>query len=214
MLYEIERRASPGAPTTTDEHAILGYASVFSSLSQDLGGFRERVLPGAFDKSLRDRIDVVARAHHDSAYHLGRVSTGRLKLSVDSRGLRYECQVPNTQAGRDVWELVQLGEIKESSFAFYVDREGQRWLPRGEDGLPIRELVNVVLVDVAPVVSGAYSSTVVGARTLAMAKAAATGRPFDPGNAPTVNGVPMRPTTVDGVTMWTNRARLALARCR
>jgi HK97 family phage prohead protease len=153
------RAGKDGAPT------ITGYAAVFNSMSEDLGGFREVIRPDAFTKSLEGTGDVLARAEHDSKMLLGRRSTGTLKLSVDERGLLYEINPPDTQAGRDVVTLIKRGDVKQSSFAFRVPDAGDSW-DTGPDGLLLRELLNVELVDVAPVAMPAYQATTVSARAL------------------------------------------------
>ena len=68
--------------------AIVGYAARYNRLSLDLGGFREEILPGAFDKILnrqRAKADVVALFNHDSNMVLGRTASGTLELSSDDK---------------------------------------------------------------------------------------------------------------------------------
>ena len=135
---------------------VIGHASVFNSLSEDLGGFREKIMPGAFDDVLTN--DTRAYFNHDPNLILGRVSAGTLRLSVDEKGLRYELDVPNTTAGRDLKENMRLGNITQSSFAFTIGKNGDSW-ERNEDGTDVR-IINKVnrLYDVSPVSLPAYPS--------------------------------------------------------
>ena len=143
---------------------VIGHAAVFNTLSEDLGGFREKIQPGAFDDVLEN--DVRAYFNHDPNYLLGRTSAGTLRLSVDDKGLRYELDVPNTSAGRDLKENMRLGNITQSSFAFTIGKDGDSW-ERSENGADIR-VINKVnrLYDVSPVSLPAYPS----ANDLALAK--------------------------------------------
>jgi HK97 family phage prohead protease len=45
----------------------------------------ERIMPGAFDKALRED-DVRGTFNHDSSCLLGRTASGTMRLSVDRRG--------------------------------------------------------------------------------------------------------------------------------
>jgi HK97 family phage prohead protease len=162
----VEFRSSDGEPPR-----LVGYAALFNVESRNLGGMREIIRPGAFDRALREKHDVVARTNHRSESLLGRVSNGTLRLTVDERGLKYEVDLPNTTAGRDTLEYVKRRDISESSFAFMVDRSGQRMEARASDGLPLRELLDLDLVDVAPVGDqAAYPATQVSARVLELAQ--------------------------------------------
>lgn len=167
---EIERRYVKGAVEYREDASgsspghLSGYALKFDRLSQNLGGFVERVAPGAVDKSLADQLDVLARWNHDDAYLLGRTSSGTLSLRTDATGLVYDVTLPDTTAGRDVAELARRGDVSQSSFAFAVidDEWGQT-----EQGMPLRTLNAIKLYDVAPVNSPAYLDTSVAVRSLA-----------------------------------------------
>ena len=150
--YEIESRLTK----KNGQDVVVGHAAVFNSLSEDLGGFREKIMPGAFDDVLKN--DVRAYFNHDPNFLLGRTSAGTLRLSVDEKGLRYELDVPNTTAGRDLKENLRLGNITQSSFAFTIGKDGDSW-ERNEDGADIR-IINKVnrLYDVSPVSLPAYPS--------------------------------------------------------
>jgi HK97 family phage prohead protease len=140
--------------------SIVGYAAVYNRLSLDLGGFKEEILPGAFDKILsrqRGRQDVVALFNHDSNIVLGRTSSGTLELSSDDKGLKYVVTPPVSRA--DVLELIQRRDVRGSSFAFTVDKSGESFRT-GEDGKAVRQIREVSgLYDVGPVLVPAYPST-------------------------------------------------------
>ena len=140
--------------------AIIGYAAVYNRLSLDLGGFREEILPGAFDKILsrqRGKGDVVALFNHDSNIVLGRSSSGTLELSSDDKGLKYVVTPPVSRA--DVLELIQRRDVRGSSFAFTVDPKNESFRT-GDDGKAIRQIREVSgLYDVGPVLNPAYPST-------------------------------------------------------
>lgn len=147
------------------EGKLYGYAALFDSLSEDLGGFREIIRPGAFADSLRDYPDVRALAQHDSRMVLGRTKNGTLKLEEDSRGLRVEITPPNTSAGRDIVELVRRGDIDAMSFAFEVtDPRDEEVDYTGE--LPTRILRRVRLFEVSLVTFPAYADTQVALRSI------------------------------------------------
>ena len=144
---------------------ITGYAVRYNTLSVDLGGFREQILPGAFDKVLnrqRGKQDVVALFNHDPNQLLGRTSSGTLELSSDDSGLRYSVSLPNTELGRTIREMVDRRDLRGSSFAFTLQPgKGDSWEP-GEDGKPLRSIREVNgLFDVSVVTHPAYSSSTV-----------------------------------------------------
>src|SRR5262245_6404384 len=102
---------------------ITGYAVVFNSFSQDLGGgwfenFREVIKPEAVERTFRENIDVRAFVDHDPAKILGRVTAGTLRMKPDERGLRVEIEPGNQSYARDVIESIQRRDISGMSFAF------------------------------------------------------------------------------------------------
>lgn len=143
---------------------ITGYAAVYNSLSHDLGGFRERIAPGAFDKAIGG--DVMGRYNHELI--LGRTTAGTMRLFPDEKGLRYEITPANTAITRHVVESIKRGDVSGSSFAFRAIDDS--WSK--EDGAVVRELRNVELFDVGPVDQPAYPGTngTVSMRALERAK--------------------------------------------
>ena len=150
-LHFAETRNEDGTITSP---RIVGYPVVFNSLSNDLGGFVEKVQRGAFAQSLNDNDEVHALFNHDSDKVLGRRGSGTLRLWEDDYGLRMELDPPNTTLGNDVVELLKRGDLVSMSFGFYdVD---DSWEVR--DGANVRTINSARLFDVSIVVNPAYSS--------------------------------------------------------
>lgn len=155
---------------------IAGHAAKFDVLSEDLGGFRERIAPGAFAKSIQSA-DVRALWNHDANIVLGRNKSGTLRLSEDSAGLYYEVDVPDTQLIRDmVLAPIARGDVNQCSFGFYTLSD--KWAK--VDGDWVRTLLEVELFDVSPVTYPAYPATDVAVRSLQAAQAAASPLPAVP----------------------------------
>ena len=145
----------------SDGPVITGYAAVFDLLSEDLGGFKERVLPGAFTDTLKGKPDVKALIDHDSSKILGRTTAGTLKLEEDKKGLAVRISPADTTAGTDILKSIKRGDIDQMSFAFQTVTD--RW--HTEDEEEIRELVEVKLFEVSIVAFPAYQDTSVAVRS-------------------------------------------------
>lgn len=162
----VELRVEGGGDKPTK---IVGYAAVFNSASQLLGegnrSFIETIRPGAF-KELLASADCRGRYNHDAI--LGRTKAGTCRIAEDAVGLRYEIDLPDTTAGRDVAESIRRGDVDGSSFAFRIQPSGESW-KMGDGGIAQREITKVSeLLDVGPVDFPAYEATAgtVGLRTL------------------------------------------------
>jgi hypothetical protein len=131
-------------------------AAPFNTLSEDLGGFVERIVPGAFARSLRER-DVKAFVHHDLRLMLGRVGNGTLRLDEAAEGLRFEVDPPKTDTGFDTSRLVRRRDLIGMSFGFRVPEGGDAWAREG--GRVVRTLLEVELVEISAVVFPAYPRT-------------------------------------------------------
>jgi len=147
---------------------IKGYAIVFNSLSVDLGGFREIIMPSAVDRTLSEAMDVRALVDHDSSKVIGRTRAGTLSLRKDKSGLRVDIDPADTTTGRDILELVRRGDITGMSFAFRTLTD--EW--RMEDGEAIREVHDMTISEVSIVTFPAYQDTSVEvqARSLEVAQ--------------------------------------------
>ena len=146
---------------------LRGVAIAYGPRSKNLGGFTEIIEPGAFDHILaRRKQDVVALFNHDPNQVLGRTTAGTLRLWSDERALRYEVDpLPNTQLARDLLENCRLGNISGSSFAFTVEKDGERY-EEDDDGNITRHITRASgLFDVSPVTNPAYESATVSVRS-------------------------------------------------
>jgi uncharacterized protein len=159
----VECRSSPGVVALRSQggRTIGGYAVVFGKRSKNLGGFVEIVAAGALNRSRGNGWpNVLARYEHTDL--IGTAAAGTLRLEIDRTGLAYSVDVPRSRD--DVLELVERGDVRFSSFAFRVHSDD--WSTT-EQGYPLRTLLSVELVDVAPVVDPAYPDATAGLRSLA-----------------------------------------------
>jgi HK97 family phage prohead protease len=149
----------------SDKRTIGGYAAKFNRMSQNLGGFKEQIAPGAFNRSASQGWpDVQARYNHDDNMLLGTTGGNSLRLYVDEMGLNYDVDLLDDELSQRIYKLVERGDVRQSSFAFIADQD--EWTA-DDTGFPMRTLHQVRLLDVAPVNAPAYLDTSVGLRSLA-----------------------------------------------
>lgn len=146
-----------------DLPVIEGYAAVYDMWSEDLGGFREIIRPGAFTNSLQRGDDVRALIDHDSSRIIGRTKSGTLSIRDTRKGLRVEIRPPDTASGRDLVTSIKRGDLDGMSFAFRTVSD--RWGTENEEA--VRELLEADLRDVSVVAFPAYPQTEVALRSLA-----------------------------------------------
>jgi HK97 family phage prohead protease len=142
-----------------DGMTFTGYASVFNSPSEDLGGFVEYVAPGAFKRSLQSRNEVKLLWNHDSGEPLASLRGGTMSLVEDERGLKVTASLPQTSRGKDVAELLRTKVIDSMSFGFNVIKDS--WSRDGQT----RTLESVRLFEVSIVSFPAYEATTAQVRS-------------------------------------------------
>jgi uncharacterized protein len=179
------READPGGGIGA---SIEGMAARFGVCSHDLGGFVERISPGAFTRSLQSDRDVLCLLNHDNNKILGRRKNKTLYLNENSQGLHFRCELPDTTDGKNVAALLKRGTLSDCSFAFAVDDGGDDWTDEDRSSLflddddddndddqddedrsqrvKVRTLRSVRLFDVSVVCSPAYPKTSVGLNSL------------------------------------------------
>jgi hypothetical protein len=170
----MERRIITGssirAASTASGNTLEGLAARYNSRSQpirDAKGrtFHETIARGAFKSILASNPDVRCLFNHDPNKILGRTTARTLTLSETTEGLAFRCDLPDTQAGRDVHAMIQRGDINQCSFGFNCDPDDSDWSQ--EENSILRTIRNFrELSDVSPVTFPAYEDTTVAARSL------------------------------------------------
>lgn len=164
---ELEKRATKleirQAQGDAESRTVSGYASSFDddyTLIYDAWGekFYERVMPGAFAKTLAQRNDQVMLLNHDYNKLVGKRGIN-LILEEDAKGLRFEVDLPNTRDGNDLLEMVRSGLVDGCSFGFYVTDEDVRWDDKNN---LYRDIKEVELREITATPFPAYSSTTIG----------------------------------------------------
>jgi len=149
---------------------ISGYAAVFEQKTKIGTWYEEQIARGAFDEC--DFSRCVLNFNHDDNILLGRVSSGTLKIEVDEKGLRFECELPDTTTANDILTLIRRGDIEGCSFAFVVRESSWEWLsdedPAQLDQRTIMKISEVF--DVSVVTHPAYEQTSVDARSAEAAR--------------------------------------------
>lgn len=156
-----ERRKIDNEITSVNERTIEGYALIFNSLSEDLGGFKEQIDSNALSDVIV-KSDVFALLNHNEERGIlarSKNGKGTLQLSIDEKGLKYTFDAPTFDLGNEVLFHIRNKNITQSSFAFLVAEDN---FEKQSDGTFIRTIKKIEqLYDVSPVYQPAYSATVV-----------------------------------------------------
>ena len=158
----------------TQYRTLQGYASVFGIPSDDLGGFREMIAPGAFTRALEaPDLNVCLLWNHDPDTVMASTRNGTLELTQDKKGLRMWARVDMTDFdAQRVVGKIRSGLVDQMSFAFTIADDGDEWDMR--DGKPFRIVRDVDgLYDVSAVTWPAYP---VGTKVELLDRALRSGR--------------------------------------
>jgi HK97 family phage prohead protease len=142
---------------------VRGYLAVYNTRSVDLGGFVEKVMPGAFKSALQPGADIRLLTNHDWSKPLARTAAGTLQLRDDDYGLGFSAELPNTTYANDLAESMQRGDVTGCSFGFNCDPDGDSWDNEGGD--VVRSLRSVTMMEGSIVSSPAYLQATVSLRT-------------------------------------------------
>lgn len=147
-----------------ESREIKGVAVVFNKWSRDLGGFKERIMPGAITQDLINRSDIIANCEHDSTNYMmarSRNGHGTLKLELKDDGLHFSFEAPTTPKGEEILYHVRSGNVDECSFAFTISSEkgAEKWY-KDSDGAFLRDINKIGgLYDISLVAHAAYGDT-------------------------------------------------------
>jgi HK97 family phage prohead protease len=156
-----------------DGRTLEGYAAVFNSTARikDMqGDFDEVILPGAFKRSLEQRMPVL-QFDHGKDPRIGGVPIGTIeRLAEDSRGLHVRARLFTHPDVERVREAIAGKAVKGMSFRFAIAKGGDKWTSRGGD-VDLREIREAETHELGPVVFPAYDHTSVSVRSLLAAMA-------------------------------------------
>lgn len=148
-----------------DGFTLEGYAAVFDApteINSWEGNFEERIAPGAFAKTLKERTPVIQWDHgHDAA--TGSVPIAAIdKIREDDHGLFVSARMFDNARVEPIRQAIAGGAIDGMSFRFRVVKE--EWDESGD--MPVRTIKELDLFELGPVAFPAYTSTSVGVRSL------------------------------------------------
>lgn len=145
------------------KRVLKGRALVFNTRSGNMGWGKKVYEVIARDALLEtDMTQVICKFNHDMNKVLGTSWAGTLRFEVNENGLDYEVDLPDTETGREVYELAKRGDLRGNSFEFIPNAKGMQIDRMEENG---EEIIQVTvtridgLYDVAPVMRPAYPST-------------------------------------------------------
>lgn len=159
LLYETRSLAEPPEIRSDAGRLVAsGVAIRYGVRSKPiLGRFVEEIRAGAATKTMQER-DVLALHEHERSMMLGRTSSGTLRLTDSATELRYEIDLPDTGAGRDVAALMERGDLKGSSFGFRANPKMTTWSV--DKGMAVRSVGEMSLLHhIATTVDPAYNET-------------------------------------------------------
>ncbi len=135
----------------------------YNSDSHDLGGFVERIAPGAFSSSVK-RGDMLALVDHDVNRPLANQRAGSLVMTDTPDGLSLEITPTEASWGSDTVTAVREGNKAGVSFGFNYVEGGADW--QRDNGRTVCTLRDINAVEVSVVTRGAYPAASVGLRSL------------------------------------------------
>lgn len=117
--------------------------------------FTEVLRRGCFRSAVGQ--DVICTFNHNADNLLGRTSSGTLTLADSPDGLRWSVTLPDYAS--DIKEMVKRGDLNGCSFTFTTRTGGEVWTKS------TRELTDINLYELGPVVFPAYQASKVGLRS-------------------------------------------------
>jgi HK97 family phage prohead protease len=162
VVRMVDFRAAKSADGTTLE----GYGAVFNewtNIEDNMGVYRERIVPGAFKRTLGMRTPIL-QFDHGAHPLIGSIPLGRItSITEDDHGLRVKARLSDNWLVQPVRDAIRDGGITGMSFRFRILDES--WERSRTDGMEERTIREVELYEVGPVVFPAYEQTSVGVRS-------------------------------------------------
>ncbi|WP_026688795.1 phage major capsid protein [Alteribacter aurantiacus] len=144
---------------------VSGYVNKVEQLSEVLGSakkFVEKIAKGAFDRAIKNtKTDIDFLAEHDTKQVLASTRNNSLSLREDNVGLYMEATIVPTSYGKDYYELINSGILRNMSFGFRTVKD---YWKSGLNGIAERTIHELELFEVSAVKNPAYSQSTLSAR--------------------------------------------------
>lgn len=168
-MTQLELRALPlNLDDEQSESTLSGVVNVPGSQSEILTNpisgkkFREVIEPGTFAKALEKAESVDLLYQHDKEKILSTTDNGSLDLYEDDEsGLVMSAKITQTSWGKDAYQMIKDGIVRSMSFGMNVIHD--TWL-KGADGIPLRIIDEINLIEVSAVRNPAYAASAIEAR--------------------------------------------------
>lgn len=165
-LNELTLQSVTTSETSTDL-VVEGYVNETGKWSHQMrskkGPFIEKIMPGAFKKALKNGNDIHFLAEHDSNKILSSTRNNSLTLSEDEVGLKMKATISKTTYGKDYYQLIKDGILRNMSFGFFPIKDTWK---KNAKGILERSISELALFEVSVVTNPAYPTTSLSARGL------------------------------------------------
>ncbi|WP_368906738.1 phage major capsid protein [Bacillus wiedmannii] len=142
---------------------VSGYVNKTEQFSEMLGRnekFKEKISRGAFKRAIEKAKEIHFLAEHDGEKILSSTRNGSLELSEDANGLYMSAIITPTSWGKDYYELIKSGILKNMSFGFRSIKDSWKKV----EGYFERIVHELELFEVSVVKDPAYSQSSISAR--------------------------------------------------
>lgn len=149
-----------------NEVRLRGLAIPYGQLSNNpisgMPDIKERILPGAFTKSLESGRDVMMLWNHELKYIFGRTSRQTLELHEGADGVSFSNVPPESGWAKDLLPSIKRGDYSNMSFSFTDDVKAKMTL---ENGKYVRNVSQATLYEISLVPYAVYETTHIGLRS-------------------------------------------------
>jgi HK97 family phage major capsid protein/HK97 family phage prohead protease len=163
MKMELRFNQSDIQTNEDDSMTVRGYVNKTEHYSELLGHskrFKEKIAKGAFSNAIRKAKEIHFLAEHDNKQILASTRNGSLQLSEDENGLYMSATISPTSWGKDYYQLIKSGIMRNMSFGFRAIKDS--WRNRGD--YFERTVNELELFEVSVVRDPVYSNSTIAAR--------------------------------------------------
>ena len=165
MKMELRVQDSELRANSDGSLTVSGYVNKTGQLSETLGvtkRFKEKISRGAFSRAIQSATkDIDFLAEHKGDLILASTRNGSLQLNEDEQGLFMSAKVTPTSWGKDYYELINSGILRNMSFGFRTIKDSWKQI---ESNLYERTIEELELMEVSVVKNPAYSQSTISSR--------------------------------------------------